>query len=128
MEPPAVPNATEIRVAMPGGRAAALAPGEVLEATERAGFYRITYLRDQEVIDAKTVAFSFPPHESELTPRTIEVPADPQRPGLSATGRQSLARWVLAVALLLLVLEWWWAHGRPGLESAPTRVAERDAA
>ncbi|HEX2054659.1 MAG TPA: hypothetical protein VHJ78_13165, partial [Actinomycetota bacterium] len=72
----------------------------------------------------RTTALSFPPRESDIVPRGVEPPPGEFRPGLVTDARASLARWVLAAVLVLMVLEWWWAHGRPtpaGMRGLPFR-------
>jgi Ca-activated chloride channel homolog len=109
----AVPTADKVQIRIPGGRSTTIHPGERFDETDRAGFYGLTYLAGDKVVAEQTLALSFPPRESDLLPRGIQAPAG-GRPGLVTSARQSIATWVLAAALALLVLEWWWAHGRPG--------------
>ncbi|MDP9069337.1 MAG: VWA domain-containing protein [Actinomycetota bacterium] len=109
-----LPGTSVIEVAIPGGRGERLLPGQALEETSRAGFYTFTFLKDDDVIGQRTVALSFPPAESDLTPREVAAPPDAERPGLTRTARHPVVAWVLAAALLLLLVEWWWGHGRPG--------------
>jgi hypothetical protein len=92
-----------------------------LEDTPQAGFYRITFLKGNEVIGERTVALSFPPGESDLGPRDVPVESDPERPGVTRTARHPIVELVLVVAMLLLVFEWWWGHGRP----RPSRLNPR---
>ncbi|HJR46403.1 MAG TPA: VWA domain-containing protein [Actinomycetota bacterium] len=109
-----VPGATVIEAAIPGAKGERLLPGQALEETARAGFYELTFLNGDDPIGERTIALSFPPSESDLRPRDIEVTADPRRPGLTETSRRPIVAWVLAILLAFLMLEWWWGHGRPG--------------
>jgi Ca-activated chloride channel family protein len=113
MEPAAPPTTGEVRIKIPGGREESILPGQVFDETERAGFYGLTFLAGDRVIAERTVALSFPPRESDIVPKGIEAPAGSGRPGLVTDARSSLAAWVLLAALVLMLIEWWWAHGRP---------------
>lgn len=114
-----------VHIRMPGGREASLSPGQVFDETDRAGFYTLTFSAGDKVVTEKTVALSFPPRESDLVPKGIEAPAGGNRPGLVTDARTSLTSWVLAGALVLLLLEWWWAHGRPFPRLTGIRVPQR---
>ncbi|MDQ3645565.1 MAG: VWA domain-containing protein [Actinomycetota bacterium] len=114
-----LPGATAVDVSIPGGRGERLLPGQSLEDTGRAGFYGLTFVKGDETVGERTVALSFPPVESQLEPRVVPVPPSAERPGLTRTARYPVAPWVLAVALALVVLEWWWGHGRPGAPRLP---------
>jgi Ca-activated chloride channel homolog len=124
IEPAAPPSTGEVRIKIPGGREASILPGQVFDETERAGFYGLTFLAGDRVIAERTVALSFPPRESDIVPKGIEAPGGSGRPGLVTDARSSLARWVLLAALALMLVEWWWAHGRP-LPHRPSLRARR---
>lgn len=106
-------GATEVRIKLPGGREASVVPGQVFDETEQSGFYAMSFLAGDRVVSERTVALSFPARESDILPKGVEAPAGSDRPGLVTDARTSLARWVLLGALVLVLLEWWWAHGRP---------------
>ncbi|MGH2736235.1 MAG: hypothetical protein ACRDKZ_11695, partial [Actinomycetota bacterium] len=125
---PPVAGGEEVRVAIPGGRGTTLAPGQVFVDTQRTGFYEIEYSDGEDVLDQRTVALSYPTSESNLEPRRIEARPDEARPGLTATARRPVIAWVLAGALLVLLLEWWWAHGRPAPQIMTARGERRKAA
>ncbi|MGH2820818.1 MAG: vWA domain-containing protein [Actinomycetota bacterium] len=122
------PGATEVRVRLPSRHGVTLVPGERLEETDRTGFYDLRFFDGDEVVAASTVALSFPPQESDLEPRAISVRPDPARPGLVSTAARPSWRWALVLALALLVLEWWWAHGRPAPARPEARPERRRAA
>lgn len=122
------PGTTTIEAAIPGAKGERLLPGQALEETSRAGFYELTFFKGDDAIGERTVALSFPPSESDLTPREIEVTADPSRPGLTETSRRPIVAWVLAAVLAFLVVEWWWGHGRPGAQQAGTWFRRERAA
>ena len=109
-----LPGTTAIEASIPGGRGQQLLPGQALEDTSSTGFYGLTFFDGEEEIGRRTVALSFPPGESELAPKDISVRPNPARPGLTRTARHPVVVWVLGLALLLLLVEWWWGHGRPG--------------
>ena len=113
-----LPGATTIEAAIPGAKGERLLPGQALEETSRAGFYELTFFKGDAELGRRTVALSFPPSESDLTPREVEVTADPRRPGLTETSRRPVVAWVLAAVLAFLMVEWWWGHGRPGARQA----------
>ena len=109
-----LPGTTEIQASIPGARGERLLPGQALDETSRAGFYGLRFLKGDDVIGERTVALSFPPGESDLRLRDVPVEADAARPGLTRTARHPVVAWVLGLCLLLLLVEWWWGHGRPG--------------
>ena len=123
-----LPGTTAIEAAIPGARGERLLPGQALEETARAGFYELRFLKGDELIGERTVALSFPPGESDLTVRDVPVQADERRPGLTRTARHPVVAWVLGVCLLLLFLEWWWGHGRPGAPDLRSRFRKERAA
>ena len=111
--PPHVAGATAVEASLPDGTGARLAVGEPLEETERAGFYELSFRHGDEVLERRTVALSFPPQESRITPHEVKVPRGGGRAAGTATASRPAWAWLLPLALALLVLEWWWAHGRP---------------
>lgn len=108
-------RATRFVVEAPGGstieRAAERA---AFDDTDRAGFYSVRYFAGADRIGEETFAVNVPRIESSLTPRPITGKLAERGRG---TGRLSGLRvWgpgILALALLVLLAEWWVAHGRP---------------
>lgn len=110
----AAPVGTDaVRVRQPGGKTAVLSPGEPFTETDRSGFYRVSFLTDGEPLDQKTLGLSFPAEESDLLPRAVEPSPDETRPGLTYSAKQTVVLPLLLAALAMLLVEWWWAHGRP---------------
>lgn len=103
-----------VTVTGPSGRGATLPPGGVLE-TSRAGIYRVEYKAGEAIVREETIALAFPASESRIRPVGV-VSKDPgTRPGFTSEARRNLGSLAAAVALAVLLLEWWWAYGRPRL-------------
>lgn len=113
--PPHVAGATSVEASLPDGTGASLAVGEALEETARTGFYELVFRHGDEVLERRTVALSVPPLESQIAPREVKVPRGGERSARSAKSSRPAWAWLLPLALALLALEWWWAHGRPTL-------------
>lgn len=103
---------TRVAVEAPGATGASIEPGGTFETAE-AGFYRLRYMAGDDEVDSATIGLSFPGRESAIAPRSLVTPDAGARPGLTARARKQLTTAVVAIALLLAVLEWWWAFGRP---------------
>lgn len=116
-----VAGASEVRVDLPGGKEVRLQPGQRLEDTERAGFYVITHLAGGEVVSEQTLALSFPESESAIAPATVAAIPVTERGRGGEAARRSLGAWIAAGALALLLVEWWWGHGRPVWDRRPER-------
>jgi hypothetical protein len=102
-----------VSIELPSGQTRSLAPEETLVETNQAGFYRVEFLAGDEVIADRVVALSFPNTESSLGTELVEAPPAATTTIQSRTGVKPLAWILLAVGLLVLMFEWWWAHGRP---------------
>jgi hypothetical protein len=111
LSPPA--GTTSVSIELPSGQTRSLAPEETLVETNQAGFYRVEFLARDEVIADRVVALSFPNTESSLGTELVEAPPAATTTIQSRTGVKPLAWILLAVGLLVLMFEWWWAHGRP---------------
>lgn len=111
LRPPA--DTTSVSVELPSGQTRSLAPGETLVETNDAGFYRVEFLTEDEVVAEQVLGLSFPNSESSLGREVIEAPPAPGTTIPSPTGVKPLAWIILTVGLLVLMIEWWWAHGRP---------------
>jgi hypothetical protein len=108
------PQVTAARVTLPDGRtvAAELRGGQAIYAeTEATGPYLIEQLSGEQVVARQRFAVNlFAPAESRLAPQP-EL-AVPQASGLQQAvtreqvGRQEFWRWLAAVALFVLVIEW----------------------
>ena len=122
-----LPGTTAIEANIPGARGQRLLPGQALEETSRAGFYELTFFKGDAEVGQRTIALSFPPAESDLKVRSVPVAPDPRRPGLTRTARHPVVTWVLGLSLLLLFVEWWWGHGRPGAPALAARFQRRPA-
>ncbi len=108
-------GADRIVIEMPDGTTIERpAAGAAFDETDQAGFYRVRYLAGSEALNEETLAVGIPALESDVTPRPITGRLAERGQG---TGRLSgLRSWgpgILAIALLVLLAEWWVAHGRP---------------
>lgn len=113
--PVAVPVGTTAEVTRPDGRVDRLVAGTLeYTATELPGVYRVVVTDDSEttVSDLRTVR-QFAATESAGTARQLSTivsdDVDPEESGL-------LREWapaILAAVLLIVLLEWWVAYGRP---------------
>jgi len=108
-------GADRFTVEMPDGQKAARSTAQaVFDETERAGFYGVGYASGKTAVGREVFAVNIPSLESTLTPKPFTGRLAERGRG---TGRLSgLRSWgpgILAGALIVLLLEWWVAHGRP---------------
>ncbi|MFP3915437.1 MAG: hypothetical protein ACLFWM_11225, partial [Actinomycetota bacterium] len=111
------PAGARARVLMPGGETRELpSDAGVFTDTHRPGIYRVEYVEGEGEVTAGEVAVRrFAAGESSGPSREIAVapaPGAAEEPGFLI---REWAPWVIGAALLLMALEWWVAHQRPGL-------------
>ncbi|MEN9937769.1 MAG: hypothetical protein RLZZ387_4348 [Chloroflexota bacterium] len=128
------PTATEVRVIRPDGTAAPapIQGGQAVYVdTSEVGPYIVEQLNGEEIIGRQRFAVNlFAPDESAIAPRPeLSVP---QTSGLTQAvtreqvGRQELWRWLAAVALAVLVVEWL-VYQRNGIAFLRDRLRRRRA-
>lgn len=83
------------------------------------GVYRISYRRaDGTEVEGPVAVRRFAVDESEGAFREIAVAADVQAPEEVSLLVREWAPWVIALVLILMALEWWVGHQRPGFRMA----------
>jgi hypothetical protein len=104
------------QVTLPGGEARELDPtAAVFRDTFAPGVYTVEYrLADGSIQTGSTSIRGFDPTEAAAVPRTIATTAGATGGDQTATIVQEWAPWFLAGVLMLMVLEWWIGHQRPG--------------
>ncbi len=109
-------RATSFSVELPGGFKVERPAGRaVFDETDRAGFYRVRYLLGKASLGEETFAVNVPGSETSLSPRPVTGKLEGRdRPGLRLSGLRAWGPGFLAAALVVLLAEWWLAHGRPG--------------
>lgn len=103
------------RVTDPSGRQFDLASDAgTFNATDQPGIYTVGYVSaDGSVSEGEVAVRRFVASESSVRPRDIAVAAGPQGTDDEARLIREWAPWVLALALLLMGIEWWVGHQRP---------------
>jgi hypothetical protein len=116
-------HADRLVVETPGGGSITRATARAaFDETEHAGFYRVRYFSASDEIGQETFAVNVPSLESSLTPRPITGKLAERGGAMTRlTGLRAFGPGILAFGLLVLLLEWWVAHGRPRRRFAPSR-------
>ena len=111
------PTGSRARVTLPSGDTRDLAADAgVFAATEQPGIYRVEYVDGTGAVSPGKVAIRrFVAGESAGPSRDIAVAAGPGSLQDDAFLIREWAPWVIAIALVLMALEWWVAHHRPGI-------------
>jgi hypothetical protein len=126
-------RADRVVVSTPSGDdAERAAAGATFDETGRAGFYRARYLAGRSGLGEDTFAVNVPSLETSLAPKPVTGKLAER--GVSGGRLAGLRVWgpgILAAALLVLLAEWWVAHGRPTRRrrygSAPASPAREPA-
>ena len=118
--PISAPAGTVARVTMPDGSVRNLTEGAVEFAdTAQPGLYRVEYVgEDDQVLPGVTAVRTFVPDESAGDSRLIVTSGQVTEASEASTRLREWAPWVIAVALLLMAVEWWVGHQRPFLRRA----------
>jgi hypothetical protein len=118
--PISAPAGTAARVTMPDGSVRNLTEAAVEFAdTAQPGVYRVEYVgEDDQVLPGATVVRTFVPDESAGASRAILTSGRVTEAEEASTRLREWAPWVIAVALLLMAIEWWVGHQRPFLRKA----------
>jgi hypothetical protein len=85
----------------------------VFADTRHPGFYRVDLRQDGEVVRTESFAVNlFDPAESRITPETsLRVgTTEVSQNARQETGRREFWRWIVALGLLILMVEWWLYH------------------
>ncbi len=131
---PADPSISEVRVTRPDGKIvlAQIQGGQALYAdTEMPGPYTVEQLQDTRVIARQMFAVNlFAPRESRISPQPelniAQVSGLQQAVTREQVGRQEFWRWLAAVALAVLMIEWL-VYQRNGLVYVRERLRQRMA-
>jgi hypothetical protein len=118
--PISAPAGSAARVTMPDGSVRNLTEAAVEFAdTAQPGVYRVEYVgEDDQVLPGATVVRTFVPDESAGASRAILTSGRVTEAEEASTRLREWAPWVIAVALLLMAIEWWVGHQRPFLRKA----------
>ncbi len=121
------PAATIAQVTMPDGTVRDLTPGAAaFTDTGQPGVYRVQYrTEDGTLLEGPTAVRRFVPEESEGAARIIATTGGALGEEEASTLVREWAPWVIALVLLLMALEWWVGHQRPGWRRRARPAAER---
>jgi len=110
------PAGTSAQVTTPDEITRDLAPGSASFAdTGQPGVYRVGYRsEDGTVLEGPVAVRSFVAEESEGAARVIATAGGALGEEEASTLIREWAPWVIALVLLLMALEWWVGHQRPG--------------
>ena len=105
------------RITMPEGEVRDLTPGAAsFTATGAPGVYRLEYVTADGVVTRGPVAVrTFVADESEGSSRTIATTGSVTEADDASTLIREWAPWVIGAVLVLMAIEWWVGHQRPGL-------------
>jgi hypothetical protein len=111
--PISAPDGTIARVTMPDGSVRDLTEGAVEFAdTSQPGVYRVEYVGQDDQVGVTAVR-TFVPDESAGGSRVIVTSGRATEAEEASTRLREWAPWVIALALLLMAIEWWVGHQRP---------------
>ncbi|CAN5814385.1 BatA and WFA domain-containing protein [soil metagenome] len=110
------PSGSRARVEMPTSEIRELAQDAGLFVnTEQPGIYHVSYVDEAGNVTAgETAVRRFVSSESVAPSRDIAVSAGPSGTSDEANLIREWAPWVIGLALVLLAVEWWIGHQRPG--------------
>ena len=111
------PTGSRPRVTGPSGDTQELsADAGTFAATDQPGVYAVSYVDESGNVSPGEMAVRrFVASESEGSARDIAVAAGPGGDTEEGQLIREWAPWVMAVALILMALEWWVGHQRPWL-------------
>lgn len=115
------PGGSRARIVLPSGEVRELAADAGLfRDTDRPGVYRVEYVdADGEAVPGEVAVRRFVAGESAGPSREMAVAPAPGSQGDEGFLIREWSPWIIAAALVLMALEWWIAHQRPGLRTAP---------
>lgn len=119
------PTGTRARITLPDGEVRQLpADAGSFVDTHLPGVYRVDYVYEEgEVTPGEVAVRRFVPSESAGRSRDIAVGAAPGGGQEAGFLVRELAPWVVAATLVMITLEWWIAHQRPGWRRRTEGVA-----
>ncbi|HKX76695.1 MAG TPA: VWA domain-containing protein [Acidimicrobiia bacterium] len=122
----AAPAGTITQITMPDGTLRDLAAGAVAFGdTGQPGVYQVDYRsEDGTLIEGPTAVRRFVPDESEGVTRTIATAGGALGEEEASTLIREWAPWVIGLVLVLMALEWWVGHQRPGWNRRTRPVEE----
>lgn len=117
------PAGTIAQVTLPDGSVRDLLTGTAaFTDTGQPGVYRIQYRADDgTLIEGPVAVRSFVADESEGSVRQIATGGGAIAEEEPSTLIREWAPWVIGLVLLLMAVEWWVGHQRPGWSRRPTR-------
>ncbi|HEU4749669.1 MAG TPA: hypothetical protein VFT54_01290, partial [Acidimicrobiia bacterium] len=117
------PAGTIAQVTLPDGSVRDLLTGTAaFTDTGQPGVYRIHYRADDgTLIEGPVAVRSFVADESEGSVRQIATGGGAIAEEEPSTLIREWAPWVIGLVLLLMAVEWWVGHQRPGWSRRPTR-------
>jgi hypothetical protein len=123
------PAGTTAQVTMPDGTLRDLTPGAVAFAdTGQPGVYRVSYIAvDGTTTEGPVAVRRFVAEESGGAARIIATTGGALAEEEPSTLVREWAPWVIALVILLMAVEWWVGHQRPGWNRS-RRIEERPKA
>lgn len=110
------PGEMTAEVILPDGSSRSIdGSAAVFADTTTPGVYRVRYVGDGDPVEAITAVRNFVPAEAGALAREVGVQPDPGQPPEATSLLREWAPWIIATALLLMAIEWWLGHQRPGL-------------
>ncbi len=121
----ATPAGSVAQVTMPDGEVRGLAEGSAQFAdTDLPGVYEISYVDAEGVVTPGPIAVrTFVADESAGASREIATVGAATETEEATVRIREWAPWVIALALLLMAIEWWVGHQRPFLPSGSRETA-----
>ncbi len=113
----AAPSGARPEVTLPSGAVVTLEESATLyKGTTRPGVYRVRYVGDGIDQPGPIAVRNFASGEAGVLPRAISVSAPPELQADETALVREWAPWVIGLAIVLLLIEWWVGHQRPGLK------------
>lgn len=119
------PTGARARITVPDGSVRQVAGDAALFVdTHQPGVYRVSYVAEDGTVTPGEVAVRrFVPTESAAPSRQIATTGGPGAATEAGFLIREWAPWVIAVALVLMGIEWWVGHQRPGLRRRHSEVS-----
>lgn len=113
------PVGSTAEVVLPDGSSRFLeAATATFKDTQLPGVYRVRYIdASGEAEIAVTAVRNFAPEESGVLPRALLIQPPTEVEAEETSLVQEWAPWVISIVLILMAVEWWVGHQRPGLRT-----------